>query len=211
MVEKKFKSKNYSTKFLIKATFVVGAIIMAVVILGPWRNSVAVQMMESGDTLLLQKKYLSADLQYEKSYFLSKNQQSRKRRETVARAARDIASLEQFYQEKNQTDQIQKLRQAESVPEIESDAVRKSRELLEAGEYQLAILPAQIAVEMSNNYRDAWLYLGIANLQSAKHLEISADDKNFYLNSAKESLQRAKQIDPNYQPIDEYLRLVDSI
>lgn len=67
-----------------------------------------------------------------------------------------------------------------------------------------------MATEMDGEYRDAWLYLGIANLKAAQNLEIKTDDKAQYLSRAKDSLARAISIDPNYDKTIEYVRELDS-
>lgn len=176
----------------------------------PLRISSANHYIESGDRYLLQKAYLKADLEYQKALTLNNNQDAIERKSLVSKAMQNVSSLNDFYINKNATAELNLLNEASAVPKTESDAVKESKKLIEQKEYQLAIIPAKTAIEMDRNYRDSWLYLGIANLKCAEYLELRSEVKSQYLSSAKDALDTALRLDPEYQPTKDYLKELDS-
>lgn len=66
---------------------------------------------------------------------------------------------------------------------------------LNSNEIDMALITLEQAAQKDKNYRDAWLYLGVAYL------------KNSDYNSAVKALELAKQIDPIYPPVYQYLAL----
>lgn len=180
-------------------------------IIKPICASFSEKYIARGDNFLMQKKYLSADLEYEKAFSLIQNQKAIDRRELTKKCARNILEMKDLLSEKNNIALLNLFAEANTVPKVESEAVKKSKELIEKNEYQLAIIPALTAIEMDQNYRDAWLYLGIANLKSAQYLELKQDDRDYYLSNAKNALNKAKEIDPQYIPIQNYLDMAGKI
>lgn len=172
----------------------------------PVRGKLAKDYTVSGDDLLVQKKYLSAELEYEKALTLnSKDQSAIAHRQTAQDAEADITKLLSLYKERGDKTKVALFAQAGEVPSNETEAVKLSKELIEKGEYQLAVIPAKTATEMDQGYRDAWLYLGIANLQVYQKVELREAVRGGYLSAAKAALEQAKTLDPIYQPTLDFL------
>lgn len=163
--------------------------------------------VKKGDQFLAEKRYLSAELAYRKALTLQSNNKDASERIQLSNwAAVDVTRLKDFYNNNGFSSQGEALKKASDFPENEVAAVKNARDLIEKGEYQLAILPASIATEMDGEYRDAWLYLGIANLKAVQNLEIKTEDKESYLAKAKEALNKAMEIDPNNDITKEYVK-----
>ena len=201
-------SKSTPFKWLL----IVIAIIVSVFFLTkPLRVSSANSYIDSGDKYLLKKEYLKADLEYQKSIILSSSTKATHRLELVEDAMADIEALKDFYIEQNAESQIELLEGANIIPKNESDAAKESKKLVEEKEYQLAIIPAKTAVEMDKEYRDGWLYLGIANLKCAEYLELKPEIKRTYLDTAKTALDKASSLDPDYQPTKDFLKEMETV
>lgn len=169
-----------------------------------WSNDFIVR----GDNYLSQKKYISAIVEYKKAQTISDNLEVQKRLETTRLAEGDVTKLEGFYREQNNIKQMELLNQVRAVPDSCYDLVALSKSLIEQGEPQLAIIAAQSATEMNKEYRDAWLYLGISNLETAKNVELSAENQKNYLNRAKTALTQAKTLDPTYAITNDFLKSI---
>lgn len=203
-----FSSKNFTKWLLI---VLVGLIFIHLTTL-PVRRKLSNYFVEKGDKMLLENRYLSADLAYEKALFLSsRNKAAKERRKLVFSAATNITTLADYWREQKENEKINLLAKAQSVPYSETDAVRLSRNFLEQNQPQLAILPAKTATEMDPAYRDAWLYLGLANLRSAATLELTTETRQVYLSAAKSALERARSLDKTYKPILDLLTQIDSL
>ena len=155
------------------------------------------------------KKYLHADLAYEKALLLSpKNPDIIAKRALAKSASEDIEKLESLFQNEKYSMNKKALESASVFPENETAALKLSKDLIEKGEYQMAIIPAHTATEMDPGYRDAWLYLGIANLKTAELVELSPEVKQTYMAKAKEALGRAKETDPESKTVSDYLKMI---
>lgn len=143
------------------------------------------RFVEKGDQLLLQKKYVSAGLQYEKALMLdSKDKTAKEHLELANNAQIDVSALLTFYKEKNVADQIAKFDLANSFPENENAALTTAKSLIDDGEYQLALIPVKTATEMSPNYGTAWKYLQIANLRISQMAELTPANQNHFSEEA---------------------------
>ncbi len=173
----------------------------------PVRGKLANRYVEAGDSLLIRSKYISADLDYQKALILKpKDDTAAERRNLAENASRNILTLERFYEENKTTDKLALFDRATTVPKNETEAVKLSKKLIEDGEYQLAIIPAATATEMDPTYRDAWLYLGIANLKTAELVEMKNEIRADYKSRAQEALNKAKDLDPTYQPTLDFIK-----
>lgn len=165
----------------------------------PARGRLSEKYRRSGDQFLLQKRYLSADLEYRKALMIDKNNRAAAdNRRLAAEGSGDVLTLQNFV-ERNDSMELAIFNLATEVPADESEAVLTAKKLLEAGEYQLAALPAKTATEMDQSYGQAWLYLGLANLKSAQMLETTNDRRLEYKNRAKAALKQAQTLDPENQ------------
>lgn len=210
MDDKAQKSKrehDFLFLFLKWALILCIALTALVLITKPLRKSWSNNYLETGDSYLLAKKYLQADLEYKKALTLYRGNTTTKDRVLLANnAALDVEKLEPLYKEKNIGLELDYITKAHEIPASESDAVRNSRYLIEHEEYQLAIIAATIATEINKDYRDGWLYLGIANLKTAANVQLRENDRRHYLDASKEALAKAKDLDSTYQPTLDYLK-----
>lgn len=195
--------------FLLILKCLIGIIIfflLLVLISSPLRGKAANSYVKRGDNLLLQKKYVSAEVEYTKALTLNTgNIVAKDHMDLAKKAAINIGEFERFFDLPQFADFKAKYEIAITVPTNQSDAVKTSKNLIEDGEYQLAIIPAKTALEMDNGYRDAWLYFGIANLKTAQLAELKSEDQNEYLVKAKESFDRVLQLDPGNKTAKELL------
>jgi len=171
----------------------------------PLRGKWAENYVAKGDEYLLSKQYLHARLEYEKSNLVRKNVKAKDRITLAQSGSADIRKLEGFFND-NQSDLYYTVKNAETPGTSASAQTALAKSLIEREEYQISVIAATTAVAMDPSFRDAWLYLGIANLKCGQLLEIDNDTQKTYLNNAKTALAKAKEIDPEYQVTDAYLR-----
>jgi len=194
--------------FLVLKWLVIVAIIVLVLFLlsSPLRGKAANHYVVRGDQFLAEKKYLSSGLEYDKALILnSGNLMARQRKLLTEKASSNILDLQSYLNLPQFSFLSDKFKEATAFPESESAAVKLSKKLILENEYQLAAIPAQTAIEMDKEYRDAWLYLGIANLKTAQFVEMKPEIKNEYLNKAKESFNKVLELDPENQSAKDFL------
>ena len=177
---------------------VLAAIILLDIITIPLRKSWSDNYFQSGQTYLDQKKYLSAELEFEKALLIyPSNKIAQTDLDLAKKAETDISVLEQYYKERKIDAKINAFVQAKAIPSTPADAVKISKSLIESGEYQLAILSAKTATEMDSHYVTGWEYYGIASFLSSRSVEIGATAKQKYLNqvtTAKSHLTEIPEI-----------------
>lgn len=191
-------------KFLHKIARWVFAVVMMIVILflltTPLRSHGADNYVKKGDQLLSEKKYLSADLAYQKALILNpKNKMASERRDLVTKAEDNVLVLEDFYKNSDNVSQKNLFSSVSAFPANETEALKLSKELIEKGEYQLAIVPAETAKQMAPDYALCWQYLGIANQRTTELSELSPEIKEKYLSAANAAFAKAKELNPEIQ------------
>lgn len=191
---------------LLKWLLIAAIIFMFLLLISkPLRKVWSNNYVKSGDEYLLQKKFLSAELEYEKAQNLYSLNTKAKDREILAKSsAADIRTLQSFYEEKNLGLQIENINLATTVPNSEFEAAKNAKSLIEQSEFQLAILAATTATQMNSKYRDGWLYLAIANMKTAQLTELSKDDRAQYVSAAQSAVVTALELDPEYEPTRQY-------
>lgn len=193
--------RNRNSLFLIIKWFVLILIFVFVIFLAtqPLRGKVARSYVEKGNQYLAEKKYISAEIEYKKALILdSDNKEAETNIELADEASKNVEALESFYKKSNYSDQFKTYQEATAFPKNEVEAVKLAKKLIEKKEYQLAIIPAMTATEMAPDYRDAWVYLGIANKKTADEEQISPEGKKVYLARVKIAEEKIKEIDPEY-------------
>ena len=196
-------------RWLITSCLIILVLFLLIFLLKPLRIFSSNKLVSAGDEYLASKKYLHADLAYEKALLLSpKNPDIIAKRALAKSASEDIEKLESLFQNEKYSMNKKALESASVFPENETAALKLSKDLIEKGEYQMAIIPAHTATEMDPGYRDAWLYLGIANLKTAELVELSPEVKQTYMAKAKEALGRAKETDPESKTVSDYLKMI---
>jgi len=121
--------------------FLIGAIILVSLelVTKPIRCHWASNYREQGDQYLIQKKYLSAELEYQKSLFLYKGKAARERLVLTNQAQTDVLALKPFLKERKVTKSLEDFDKA-TAKYSHYDALRVSKELYEKGELQLALV-----------------------------------------------------------------------
>lgn len=197
-------------RWIITSFLIILVIILLFFLLKPLRTHSSNKFVLAGDEYLANKKYLHADLAYEKALTLSPKDSAIMAKRALAKSAsEDVEKLENLYQNEKFSSDKEMLESASEFPANETEALKLSKDLIEKGEYQLASIPAKTATEMDPGYRDAWLYLGIANLKTAQLVELSPEVKQSYMDKAKTALQKAKEIDPESKVVADYLKMIN--
>lgn len=166
--------------FLRWPIYILGGLLVLFLISSPLRAKLSNEYMTKGDDLLEQKKYLSAELQYRKAIILKKNAKAQERMDLSKKAQTNVLELEIFYAEKDNLDQLNLFSKVKEVPANAKDAVVLSQDLIKSGEYQLAIVAADTALQMDPGYDIAKEYLSIANKETANLAELSPDAQKYY-------------------------------
>lgn len=169
--------------------YIIGGLLILFLVTSPLRAKMSTDYVKKGDDLLEGKKYLSAELQYRKAIILKENTKAQERMDLSKKAQTNVLELELFYAEKDNLDQLNLFSKVKEVPENAKDAVTLSKTLIESGEYQLAIVAADTALQMDPGYDIAKEYLSIANKETANLAELSPDAQQYY--SLKAGLQSA--------------------
>jgi len=184
------------TNMILRWIIVVFAVIILLDIASiPLRKSWSDNYFQSGQTYLDQKKYLSAELEFEKSLLIyPSNKKARDDLNLAKKAETDIGVLEQYYKERKIDAKINAFVQAKAIPGTPADAVKISKSLIESGEYQLAILSAKTATEMDSHYETGWEYYGIASFLSSRSVEIGTAAKQKYLNQVTTAKSHMSEI-----------------
>jgi tetratricopeptide (TPR) repeat protein len=189
-------NRNFWKYFIIALILILAIYVLT----KPLRSKASKEYVSKGDSFLAQNKYVSADLEYEKALELdSKNELATQRKTLADNASKNVITLESFYKENNYPDQLNKLKQAENVPQNATDAVILSKQLIQSGQYQLAAISAKNAVEMASNYRDAWVYLGLSYKEIAQNVELRPDVASGYMSQSNDAFAKVKQLDPEYK------------
>lgn len=204
------KRPNLWFRYLTTTAFIILVTLLVFFLLKPLRIYSAKNFLASGDKYLASKMYLHADLEYQKALALSpRNKEVINRRELVEKSSKDVLHLEKIYESDEFYAERKKMEEATSFPPSQSDAVKLAKRLIEEKEYQLAIIPAKTATEMDPEYRDAWIYLGIANFKTAQLVELNFSTQEKYLANAKFALEKAKKIDPESKVVNDYLESIN--
>jgi len=178
----------------------------------PLRYAWADDLAKKGDAYLLEKRYLEAQLQYEKGLAIaSQNKRCLTQLELAKKAEHNILALENFYLENKIEPKTRLFEKAKAEPADIIQALNTVKELIEIKEYELAIIPAQKAVAKDPSFRDAWLYLGIANLNTVKFADIRPEIREKYQEEAKEALGKALSLDDKYQPTLDFIQELEVV
>ncbi|MCX6808342.1 MAG: hypothetical protein NTW50_01580 [Candidatus Berkelbacteria bacterium] len=211
---KAYKAENLSPKkrdflfHLLKWILILAITIVTIELMTkPFRAAWSKNYTAAGDQLLIQKKYLSASLEYEKALFLNKDNATSKNHLALAQAAqKNVMALKDFFQNQKISIETTSVTAANQKFTDAIAATKEAKSLIEKEEYQMAIVPATNATVLDPKNRDCWLYLGIANLRVAQNVELSRENVNKYLDNAKTAFNTAKTLDPNYQPTQDFLK-----
>ena len=196
---------NFKSRGFIWTSVGVALLIILTLAYLNFRPSIAKGLIERGDNLLSESKYIKALVQYKKADYLINNEEIDQKIILTDQAQKDISKLEMIWREKNNILAQESLKKARGVYDSEYDSVVLSKEFIESEQPQFAIIAAKTAIEMEQNYTDAWLYLGIAHLESVNKLELSQDNYNYHREEAKSALDHAQTLSPDNENVKKYL------
>lgn len=146
---------NKTVRRFVYSLIFIAALILVAVYLHPFR-SYAASFDAKGDEFLLQKDFDNARLQYEKALIVNPNDTKAKERlELMSKGKDDILAMKDFYIEKNCQEELDKIELATSVPATETEALKISKKFIDQGDFQLALIPAQTALQMDPDYKEA--------------------------------------------------------
>ncbi|MFA6963179.1 MAG: hypothetical protein WC227_00465 [Patescibacteria group bacterium] len=143
----------------------------------PLRHHWADDYLERGDQYLIQKKYLSAELEYQKSAIFYKTSLAEDRQELANQAQTDVLKLKPFLQSKNISKAIEDFETA-TAKYTHYDALRVSKELYEKGELQLALVALDNDPDKANDEHIS--FDKIINKAILARLELSSNAKQKY-------------------------------
>ncbi len=147
----------------------------------PIRNKWSNNYLSRGDTFLVQKKYLSAIVEYQKAMLLNpENTTAVSHNELADNAESDVTVLENFYKDRGLNDKYAEFAKARTKTQNPAEATKISKSLIEDGEYQLAIIPAKLATQLDPTYQSGWVFLAIANLDVTREVEINGVARKTY-------------------------------
>lgn len=171
----------------------------------PIRNFFSQNFINNGEKLLDEKKFVSASLEFEKAKILSNKYKPDEKIEKVKKAEQNILILEDDYKKNNDSDELEKIESAKAVPDDEFQGLTKARSMIEAGDYQLALILIKTVIEMDRSYADAWLLFGLANLSGANDEQVSAEGKEVYSTNSNQSFKKVLELDPGNENAKKYL------
>ena len=180
-------------------------ILVFFIVVGALKSPISESFIKKGDEKLAEGKFVEAVVEYKKAEYLVKSKKIDEKLDLADRAQKDVLVIEDLIREKNDIEKLNLLAIAKSVPGSEYETVLVAKRMIESNEPMLALIAANTAIEMNRNYKDAWLYLGIAHLETSQKIQLTLENKDFHYFEAKTAFERAKQIDQNDELIDKYL------
>lgn len=181
-------------------------IIVLFIISIPLRNFLSGRFMDNGNKFLAEKKYVSAVLEYNKAKILSNKYNPSEKIDAVRKAETNILVFEKVLGEEIKKEDTEKIALAKEMPEDEVAAVKDAKKMIEEGFYQQAIILLNTALEMDKNYKDAWLYLGVANSYGASDPEVSKEGREIYAERVEEAFKKVQELDPGNKYAEEFLK-----
>ncbi len=134
-----------------KWVLIVAIILVSIeLVTKPLRHHWADDYLERGDQYLLQKKYLSAELEYQKSLTLYKTNLAQDRISLANQAQTDVLKLKPLLQAKNVSKALEDFDRA-TAKYTHYDALRVGKELYERGELQLALVALENDPDKAND------------------------------------------------------------
>lgn len=204
--QKKEKHGQFIKTYWFKWTCIgFGVLVLLTVAFQYSKVSIANRFIERGTNLLSQQKYIEALVQYKKADFLVNSEEINEKIELIDKAQKDAEELEMLWREENNTAALESLKNAKKVYDSEYDSVVMAKTYIENGQPQFAVIAAKTAIEMEDNYMDAWLYLGIAHLECLNKLELSEENYNYHRDEAKVALETAQTLSPDNEDIKKYM------
>lgn len=180
-------------------------IIIIIIISIPIRNYLSGLFIKTGDSYLLQKKFVSAEIEYNKAKILSNKYNPSSKIATVKNAETNILVIEDLLKQNHVQPELTKISEAKKIPVDEITGVKTAKKMIEDGYYPEAIICLKTTLEMDRTYKDAQLFLGIAYLNGARDAQVSKEGRASYQEKATEAFRRTLELDPGNETAKKYL------
>lgn len=201
--------KNYILYYFLLLVLII--ILIYFFVLAPFRSSLAVKYIKSGDQHLLNNEYLLALVDYHKANWLDSKSEASSRVNLANSAQLDYQKQEAFLISSNALEPLEELNQAEKVPANIKAGILQIQDYLGQNKPYLAEVLAQSLVEMDSSDNNTWLYLGISRFQSARIIQMTAEIRKQKLASAKEAFNRSLELDNSEILATKYIQEIDKI
>ena len=185
----------------------VGLLVLAIALYflaSPLKRNLANGYIERGERKLAECSYVTAKVEFMKAEWLSAGS-AKEKLEDASAMQQSIVSGEKYFKKYNNTEALQLLSEAESIPQSESEGLKKVKAMVEAGQPQLAEVAANILIEMNEDSAKAWAYYGISAFESARITQMTEEGRSVKLNSAKFAFEKALAIDPRDEISEQYI------
>lgn len=203
--------RNKKSKLIGNLLIVVVFLVAIHFALMPVRRNLSIKYIDSGNKLLTEKRYLEASVEYHKALYLNKQSGADAKIELADKAQLNILELEEFFRQQNSVDNLEELNFANQVPTSISLGLERIKETIEENQPQLAEVQAELLLEMENESKEIWTYLGLARLQSARIVQMTEQNRKQKLISAKEAFAESNRLDSSYELAKEYLKEIEQM
>lgn len=177
----------------------------------PARKNLAQKLVSFGDEHLNNQQYVEAIVDYKKASWLFSNNEASQKIDLARKSQMDIQELTMFFRQKNNMSMLEMLNIAQKVPATEKAGLENAKQFIEINQPQLAEITAKIVLEMNDGNKEAWTYLGISKLQTARIVQMSEQNRAAKLAEAKEAFSKAEAIDNSYELAKKYLVEVEGL
>ncbi len=177
--------------------------------LQPIKRNLSEKYISCGDKHLNDRAYVEAIVDYKKANYLNKNSNALVKIDLANKGQMNILNLEMFFREKNNLLVVDMLNETQKVPSSQSEGLKEVKEMIENNEPQIAEVALGIVLEMDESNKEAWVYLGMSRLQTARIVQMSEQNRNAKLYSAKEAFVKAGELDSDYELAKKYIEEVE--
>ena len=148
----------------------------------PLRKNYAEKYITTGDEHLNNMQYVEAVVDYKKAAWLKPSETVTRRIELARKSQLDIQELTMFFRQKDNVAMLDMLNTASEVPSSEKEGLNKVQDFLEINQPQIAEIMVKLVLEMDDFNKEAWTYMGIARLQTARIVQMSEQNRLLKLN-----------------------------
>ena len=210
---------------IIRVVFlIIASIIIIYVLTTPYRNYLSKNLISKGEEMLVERKYVSAYVNFLKASILAQNKKDSEQKMALSKkASEDIGAIKNILQNKNPD--LYKLLE---ISEQKSCDLENDKLMIEKDLSQIAIINLKFCAEEGPKNYESWLYLGSAYWQlsesdqifkeqkpNLRDRSISAFEQAYYTDptkkSALEKLIELNKITGNQEKVDYWQRLLDNL
>lgn len=217
MVQNKSMKKTSPIKEISYFPLLISLAVIAIIALGyffglkPLEKRLALEYLNRGDDHLISQHYLDAVVDYKKSLLLDNKVQAENKIALIDKVQNNYLEIKPFLAGKNNTALLESLAKANAVPQNQSAGIDTIESYIGNNQPYLAETMAQTLVEMNSGDNNAWLWLGIARLQTARTVQMTADGRKAKLASAHEAVKKANELDKSNALAIKYLAEINKM